>query len=142
MLFIGLFIIAVSFMILCLNTPKTMLFIIVLGLLLWFNPGHATEVIGVGTGSCTQLSKEYQKNPTTAFNRFYTWYEGFVTGLNLLLDPPRNLDMKYLNVTDQWAALRAYCDKHPLVGFYEAAAKVMSDLPLREQTEPLTKFKQ
>ena len=88
-----------------------------------------TEILGVGTGSCVQFAEAYRRNPAATEKHYYTWFEGFATGLNLLLKPPKNLNV---NMTDQWVALRMYCNQHPLGGFYEAAMKVMADLPERK----------
>lgn len=150
MLFLGLFIIAVSFLILCLNTPKTMLFIVTLGLLFWFNPAIAGEeekadILGFGAVSCAEYAKDYKRNQQIE-NWYYVWHTGFMTGMNTALsiverdDLKRNLATKSMESMKR--ELRQYCNSNPLSDFAHAALVVMTGMTAyQDKNAPFTKLK-
>lgn len=153
LLFIGLFIILISFLILVLNTPRLMLFIIILGaLLVWDrvyakDKDHKADLIGVGIASCTDFANDYKKNPALTDLVYYSWFTGFMTGMNSALGSSerpelvRNVAAKSGDTMKR--DLRQYCNDHPLSDYAHAALSVMSDLPIlnEDRVPPLTKFK-
>ena len=152
LLLLGIIIIIASLLIMAFNTPKTMLFIILLGLLLVWDKAYAEEkadMLGFGSTSCSEFAKEYRRNPVAIENWYYVWYTGFVTGMNTALsivdrgELKRNVAAKSMDIARR--ELRQYCNDNPLSDFAHAALHVMSGMTAYEDKKveetPIIKFK-
>lgn len=95
---------------------------------------------GAGGVSCAQFAEYYAKNPTDFERHFFTWAQGFMSGLNVAQYGEaartgktrqfRNLASK--SVEGQMAYIRTYCDEHPLAGYDQAVSKLFMTLPFSE----------
>lgn len=143
MLFLGLFIIAVSFLMLCFNTPKTMLFIVVLIALFAMDKAYPAEaeksdMIGLGGVNCAEFAKDFRRNPAID-NWYYIWSTGFMTGMNAALsitgkeELKRNLSTKSMETVKK--EVRQYCNEHPLSDYANGVLKVMTEMPAYDVKE-------
>jgi hypothetical protein len=87
--------------------------------------------MGIGVGSCSEFAQHYRENPQFWEGIYFSWAQGFMTGLNVLqvaLKRPQR-DLNALPVYQQMARLRAFCDERPLAVFGEAAHSLFLALP-------------
>jgi len=98
-----------------------------------FSPraGFAYPVHGVGTSSCAEFAKMYQGDPEISERVFFSWAQGFMSGLNLGAKA-NNKQMRDLAgiVDDQKRALRAYCANNPLKSYMDAVIGYYAQLPV------------
>ncbi|MGH6817307.1 MAG: hypothetical protein ACREC1_00870 [Methylovirgula sp.] len=77
---------------------------------------------GAGMQSCAQFARLYAANPEITEDLFFSWAQGFISGLNIeaLIQnrPFRKLDA--VDVASQKIEVRSYCDSHPLVQYGQA----------------------
>lgn len=93
------------------------------------------DALGLGITSCVDVAKDFKKDPKATKMLYYTWFAGFASGVNIMSDREKNLNV---NFDTRWAQLSRYCNEHPLAYFYDAAKHVVSDLPYKDE---LTKLK-
>ena len=89
------------------------------------------QAFGIGMDSCAEFVKNYGAQPALVENTYYIWAEGFWSGMNLhataASQPARRLasiDMRSAKVE-----IRAYCDRHPLMPYYDALLPIYLKLP-------------
>ena len=80
--------------------------------------------IGTGTVSCADFGAAYRENPKTNENLFFSWAQGFMSGLNTDLLPNRATDLHGLPMETQKQAIRTYCNAHPRAAYFEAVFKL------------------
>jgi len=71
--------------------------------------------MGAGAGSCAEFNRQYAKTPAAAETVFFSWAQGFLSGVNqiLMYQHARTKNLQSLSLDDQRARLRAYCTAHP-----------------------------
>jgi len=92
---------------------------------------EAGQGYGVGMHSCAEFAKSYMANPTAAEDIYFTWAQGFMSGLNLS-DAASGRAYKAINGGDmatQKAYIRSYCDVHPLAQYVGAIVQLYTTLP-------------
>jgi hypothetical protein len=87
---------------------------------------------GVGTSTCGQFSKIYAGDPERMETLFFSWAQGYWSALNSNLLAQRRYRELAGSTDAQEAALRSYCDKHPLASYWEAAAVIFGSFPLKD----------
>jgi hypothetical protein len=82
--------------------------------------GLAYPVHGVGSVSCAEFAKMYQGDPDNAELVFFSWAQGFMSGLNMaaMASQKQTRDLAGIAV-DQKRALRSYCANNPLKNYMD-----------------------
>lgn len=92
---------------------------------------QAANAEGAGVRSCGEFAKDYQQSPREAEALYFSWTEGFLSGVNAgfraLSQPIRDLSGTPLDA--QKAFIRAYCDGHPLAQYSDAVMELYSKFP-------------
>jgi hypothetical protein len=88
--------------------------------------------MGPGTVSCGKFAEGYRHDPTAIENAFFAWAEGFMSGLNVSLPPGTYRDMAAITLEAQKAALRNYCDQHPLTEYGKGVLDLYGKLPMKK----------
>ena len=88
-------------------------------------------LMGVGATACAGYSEEYRRNPTGADPVFFSWAQGFMSGLNLIrIERKQPLyDLGAMPVPEQIARLRQLCEQKPLVPYAYAVQDLMKTFP-------------
>jgi hypothetical protein len=90
------------------------------------------DTMGAGTISCGEFARSHRKNDPPEV-LFFTWAQGFMTGLNVAgfsseKLPPRNLAGTAME--HQLRHVRSFCDRRPLAQYYEAVVDLFQSLPV------------
>jgi hypothetical protein len=105
----------------------------VLAIVFLFAPraGFAYPVHGVGSLSCAEFAKMYQGAPENAELVFFSWAQGFMSGLNMaaMANQTRTRDLAGIMV-DQKRALRTYCANNPLKNYMDGVIEYYGKLPV------------
>jgi hypothetical protein len=95
------------------------------------------EAYGLGTRTCAQFAQEYgnSKNPEMIESFYFTWAQGFMSGLNLIFVANNHAfyDLGNSSMADQKSRLRAYCSQHPLSAFFDAVMGLYKTFPVRSE---------
>jgi hypothetical protein len=86
---------------------------------------------GVGLRSCAEFAKDYSLVGERAEDVYFTWAQGFMSGLNLDAVANRR-PYRLINGNDmatQKIQIRSYCEAHPLVQYVAAVVDLYSRLP-------------
>ncbi|HTK85850.1 MAG TPA: hypothetical protein VL625_12275 [Patescibacteria group bacterium] len=88
-------------------------------------PAYADDGIvgGAGAFTCSEFGKEYQTDPESE-HMFFTWAQGFMSGMNAAGGFGHVRDLGSKPVVDQEEFLRKYCDDHPLSTYAVAVSKL------------------
>src|SRR6516162_2572096 len=73
---------------------------------------------GPGTVSCSQYAQEVRSQGESMRSFFFSWAEGFMSGLNTHLGSPANLGAMDTNA--QYAFIDQYCNQQPLSSYSNA----------------------
>jgi hypothetical protein len=86
--------------------------------------------MGAGAYTCGQFADAYRNDPRGAEDGFFAWAQGYMSGLNEAAMDRKKLpiDMESMPTTAQEIAIHAYCDRHPLMPYYEAVLSVYNAL--------------
>lgn len=87
---------------------------------------------GLGMKSCGQFTKSYADNPQITEDLYFTWAEGFMSGLNMA-NEANNLPYRALNGVEmdrQKLQIRSFCDVHPLAQYAAAIVAVYNTFPI------------
>ncbi|HEV3114345.1 MAG TPA: hypothetical protein VGY99_27990 [Candidatus Binataceae bacterium] len=76
--------------------------------------------IGTGTVSCADFGAAYRENPKTNENLFFSWAQGFMSGLNTDLLDHRETNLNELSMGTQKQLVRSYCSDHPHAAYFQA----------------------
>ena len=98
------------------------------GLFLLIAPDAAMAkslLAGAGAFPCAEFSDQYKENPRKVEGVYFTWAQGFMSGLNSGLLASSDIEAPYLHpndfdTEDQQRHIRHYCDQHPLADYFEA----------------------
>jgi hypothetical protein len=93
---------------------------------------HAEAINSVGAGltSCETFAKKYKANRKFTDEFYFTWAEGFLTGLNAGTDAVKRRDLAGVNILAQMDYVRDFCDANPSKDYSDAVLKLWSELPL------------
>jgi hypothetical protein len=96
--------------------------------------GFAYPVHGVGSVSCAEFAKMYQGNPENAELVFFSWAQGFMSGLNMaaMASQTRTRDLAGITI-DQKRALRTYCANNPIKNYMDGVIEYYRKLPVSPQ---------
>lgn len=87
---------------------------------------------GMGHAPCGEFAKAYQGDPETVELAFYSWAQGYMSGLNIvaLANQGRSgtTDLGAMPVEKQRSFLRSYCDKHPLADYMQAVHELFKTM--------------
>ena len=94
--------------------------------------------MGMGTDSCANFGKNYQHDPQNIEAEYFTWAQGFMSGMNLVVKAikHRNRSMDGMPLADQQRIIRQFCEEHPLSNYLSAVIELMDKLPLSPETTP------
>jgi hypothetical protein len=97
-----------------------------------FTAAHADAINAMvaGSTSCGTFEKKYKANPKFTEEFYFTWADGFLTGLNAGVSPGRRRDLAAMNILEQMQYVRNYCDAKPLDNYTDAVRKLWLELPL------------
>lgn len=89
-------------------------------------------MMGAGSISCAEYGKEYQRDPAETNNLFFSWAQGFWSGMNVAQSGANKKmrNLAGLTISDQLDRLRLFCDQRPLLPFAAAAKITYEDFPL------------
>jgi hypothetical protein len=88
--------------------------------------------MGVGTSSCAEFGKLYAQNPQIWENTYFSWAQGFMSGLNsaLLKANGTSRNMNVITTDAQERRIRFYCNAHPLAMYEQAVFDLFNDMPM------------
>lgn len=88
--------------------------------------------MGAGAVSCGEFAESFRRS-TNSETLFFTWAQGYMSGLNLALKtagkPIRDLRAREANIQKQ--TIRSYCNSHPLDVYMSAVNALFITLPER-----------
>jgi hypothetical protein len=86
---------------------------------------------GVGTLTCRQFANMYRGHPELVENVFFTWAQGFMTGVNYakIAAHSKSANLGTMTTAKQKSFIRSYCDAHPSEVFLEAVTNLYFQLP-------------
>lgn len=93
--------------------------------------GFTYPVHGLGSSSCAEFAKMYQGDPEYTDRLFFSWAQGFMSGLNMaaLANQTRPRDLAGITA-DQMQELRTYCADNPLKNYMDGVIRYYSKLPV------------
>jgi hypothetical protein len=87
--------------------------------------------VGLGMRSCEEFSKAYKAQPALAETVYFTWAEGFMSGLSFMATaadiPP--LDLKKIDADSAKTDIKSYCNAFPQAPYYDAIIPIYNRLP-------------
>lgn len=89
-----------------------------------------TAAQGAGSFTCAQFAEDYRGSPDLSEVTFFTWAQGYMSGLNVSL--PKGVPFRNLAgspTSDEEGFIRNYCDKHPLELYMDAVEHLYWTLP-------------
>jgi hypothetical protein len=93
-------------------------------------------IMGSGARTCGQFAREYLDNPDIE-GVYFQWAQGFMTGFNAGLqrngESPKILSSS--PIAEQMAAIRRYCDQHPLADYLAAVMEAFNHLKSSRETK-------
>ncbi len=89
---------------------------------------------GAGTMLCSEFEQAISKHSEDE-NLFFSWAQGFMSGLNTDLLPHGGTDLNELPMQMQKQAIRSYCNDHPRASYFEAVFKLYNRMR-RDQSLP------
>jgi hypothetical protein len=89
---------------------------------------------GAGTMSCREIADALQQHPEDE-NLFFSWAQGFMSGLNTDLLKRGETDLNSLPLEAQKQFVRSFCKDHPRAPYFEAVFKLF-DKMRRDQGLP------
>ena len=91
--------------------------------------------VGAGTATCSEFAESYREDPTYFETFFYTWAQGFMSGLNLQrlsADNTVKFDKGIQGMEKYTTMLRIYCDAHPLQIYLQAVVDLYNSLAVEQ----------
>lgn len=93
------------------------------------------DTAGVGLVTCAVYGKEYGKNPEYVEAIWFSWLQGYLSGLNAILKVTgharRNLDG--VTPEEKKEYLRRFCNENPLDYYIAGAKRLFLSLPVVDQ---------
>jgi hypothetical protein len=112
--------------------PVMRLHLAILALVIMSGGAYAgTAISGAGAASCASFGKFYQDNPRDAEEAFFTWAQGYMSGINttLIVLSRGSRDLSGMPQAHQQSFLRQYCNGHPLENYADAVNELYGKLP-------------
>ena len=85
----------------------------------------------------TEFAKLYTSNPSMAEDIYFTWAQGFMTGLNMASAANtgvyRSIEGTRAGMVAQKVRVRSYCDIHPLAQYLSAVLDLYNSLPPKKE---------
>jgi hypothetical protein len=95
------------------------------------------EGYGVGIHSCAEFAKLYASNPSMAEDIYFTWAQGFMSGLNMAsavyTGSARNFEGTRAEMLAEKIRVRSYCDTHPLAQYLSAIIDLYNSFPAKKE---------
>ncbi len=89
---------------------------------------------GVGATTCGEFAVEYKGNPRGTEYVYYNWGLGFMTGLNLVIEPKeKRRDIDGMQPEEKKAFMRIFCDKNPLKIYAAGVIEMFHRLPFAKE---------
>ena len=82
---------------------------------------------GSGTMACAEVTGALQLHPEDE-NLFFSWAQGFMSGLNTDLLKHGETDLNGLPLDAQKQFVRSYCKEHPRAAYFEAVFKLFDKM--------------
>src|SRR3984957_4768790 len=82
---------------------------------------------GSGTMSCAEVTEAIQQHPEDE-NLFFSWAQGFMSGLKQDLLKHGETDLNALPLDAQKQFVRSYCKEHPRIAYFEAVFKLFDKM--------------
>jgi hypothetical protein len=96
--------------------------------------GLAYPIHGLGSLSCAEFAKMYRDDPSTTELYFFSWAQGFMSGMNMGALATKNTTRDLAGITaDQQRALRTYCANNPLKNYMDGVIEYYGKLPVSPQ---------
>jgi hypothetical protein len=93
----------------------------------------AAQIIGIGTISCAQLSKQSEETRSVTDLALLAWMQGFESSLNVFRQragkPAKRLDDKKFSPALQVAYVLTYCRKNPNEPAFKGMIQAFRQLP-------------
>src|SRR5208282_6818979 len=89
---------------------------------------------GVGMHSCAEFAQAYAADPTTAEDLYFSWAQGFMSGVNLAYVTSTG-SYRYINgneMLSQKSFIRSYCDAHPQAQYSLAVMDLLNSFPIEK----------
>ena len=88
---------------------------------------------GIGVNSCAQFSKDYVTNPAAVESVYFSWAQGFISGL-IAGDVAAKVAQRRIeggeeNTMAYMLSIRRYCAAQPLSMYADAVLEVYNHLP-------------
>lgn len=111
---------------------KKLVFILILTAAPAIRPAHADDGIvgGAGAFTCGEFGKAYKEDPESE-HMFFTWAQGFMSGMNAAGGFGYIRDLGSKPVADQEEYLRDYCHNNPLTTYAKGVSKLYATLKVR-----------
>ncbi len=105
--------------------------IIIVAFLIGPAAAHATRLYGVGTGTCANFIEQYNKQPGLTEIVYYSWFQGFLSSMNLALHANGKQPVDYETTVAVSRAdegfLHDYCAVHTDQQFVAASLKLIGN---------------
>jgi hypothetical protein len=85
--------------------------------------------MGSGMETCGKFAQRYAQN-TVVEEIYFQWAQGFMTGMNVgkVVNTGVVRDLNSEPTIDQMAAIRQFCNDHPLASYQDAVVDLLSHL--------------
>jgi hypothetical protein len=94
---------------------------------------QAAEIAAQGAGilTCRQFANMYRGHPELTENVFFTWAQGFMTGVNYakIAAHGKSANLGAMTTAKQKRYIRSYCDAHPSEFFLKAITNLYFRFP-------------
>ena len=92
---------------------------------------NEAAVSGIGAAKCSAFAKAFKESPTMAENVYFTWAQGYMSGMNtaLLMVKKPFRDLSAQSADQQKLHIRNYCDKRPDNPFLDAVLNLYGTIP-------------
>ena len=103
------------------------------------HPAQANDLAGMGVGymTCTQFADFYKDDAEGVETGFFNWAQGFMSGVNFgnFTDEHavagKTVNLAAMELKEQKAFLRRYCDQHPLAQYVDAVLHLLMEMHFR-----------
>jgi hypothetical protein len=98
------------------------------------------EIAGIGTRHCSEFVAAHKQSPKESENSYIAWAQGFMSGQNAMIQensanlsgPPKQLEPKSFDVSQQKDYLISFCLKNPSMTYFNAVANLYVFLGIKE----------
>jgi hypothetical protein len=96
------------------------------------------DIMGIGTQTCGQYADVYRMSPTVADNSYFSWAQGYMSGINLgfIANGGKSKNLNSISPEEQRHTLRQYCDEHPLAQYNKAVLDLLTRFQAMSPDKP------